>query len=127
MTPGIATLLRCSGKAGDVWYLEWTYASSNAVTLDTAQSDASPDIATPVADSGAGEVLVTFPKSDRVRLAVATLEPATPGTGNREAVVHSIDASAGTLNVSMCQHSDDAPTDPVTGARARLTLLLERN
>lgn len=123
---GVGTPVRGSGKSQDKWKLEWTYGADNSVTLDAAQSDQDQRIAEPVADSGPGEVLITFPSCDRAWVEHVSLEPATPGTGNRQAIVHTMNAPAGTCRIAMCQSSDDAPTDPVTGARGRLTLMLER-
>ena len=124
---GIGTPLRGSGKNQSVWKLEWTYGASNAVTFDSAQSDEHIDIATPITDSGAGEVAVVFPKCSRAWVMHSSVEPATPGTGanHRLASVHTLSATGGTCNVVLTDFDTAAATDPESGSRARLTLILE--
>lgn len=129
-TPECGTPLRGSGKDLTVWKLEWTYTDgSGAVSLDTAQSDRSQQVATPVADGGVGIVSVGFPKSTRAWMLHASLEPATEATqaNIRHVVPVDINAAAGTMKLfQYAITTDPAETDPESGSRGRLTLLLER-
>lgn len=130
--PSIGTPVRASGKDASLWYLEWTYTgTSGEVSLDTDQSDDDPRIATPVADSGTtGITSIQFPKCDRVRVLHCSLEVVTADlsdpTDYRIANVRDIDPDLGTLSVTFAEfETNGALTDPNTGARARLALLLE--
>jgi hypothetical protein len=131
---GCGTPLRGSGKDQTIWKLEWTYTDgSGAVSLDTAQSDRRPDVATPVADSGsAGITNITFPKCDRFWILSKNLEPATEGTGTNYRIHEVTDksASAGTCKVRFFDVLGDgtpSPTEPESGSRYQLILLLERS
>lgn len=124
------TPLRGSGKDQTIWKLEWTFTDgSGAVSLDTAQSDRDPDIATPVADGGAGIVNVTFPKCSRFWILSKNLEPATEATGSNYRVHEVTDksATAGTCKVRAFD-LDGTPTaaEFENGSRYQLILLLER-
>lgn len=127
---GCGTPLRASGNGLTLWKLEWTYSDgSGAVSLDTAQSDRHPDIATPVADGGTGITNLTFPKCDRFWIMSKNLEPAGETTGS-EYRVHEVtdkSATAGTCTVRFFD-LDGTPTavDPTSGSRYQLILLLER-
>lgn len=132
-TRGIATPARASGKSADIWCLEWTYSGTTGqVSLDTAQSDRDPDIATPVADSGTtGLTNIVFPKSTRVRVLHHELEPVTADisdpTDYRMTNVLAVNAAAGTCQIAFSEiETAGALADPNTGARARLVLLLDR-
>lgn len=126
------TPLRGSGKDLTVWKLEWTYSDgSGAVALDTAQSDQNPGIAAPVADGGTGITNITFPKSSRVWILSKGLEPPSgdlaDGTDYRHIEITERSASAGTCNFRMVDIEGTGNiVDPTSGARAHLTLLLER-
>ncbi len=124
------TPLRGSGKDQTVWKLEWTYSDgSGTVALDNAQSDRHPEVPTPVADGGAGIVNVTFPKSTRAWMVHGSIEPATEATqaNIRHAVPVDINAAAGTMKLyTYAITTDPAETDPESGSRGRLTLILER-
>lgn len=130
--PGIGTPVHAGGKNASVWCLEWTYSgTAGQVSLDTAQSDRSPSIATPVADSGTtGLTSIVFPKSARARVLHVSLEVATADisdpTDYRIANVRDLDADAGTCTVSFAEfETAGALADPNTDSRARLVLLLE--
>lgn len=124
------TPVRASGKDRTLWHLEWTYGSSGAVTLDTAQSDQHPDVTTPVADGGTGITSVTFPSCNRAWVEAMHFEPATADLGDptdyRALFPVALDAGAGTMSVYLQQiEATMALADPETGARVRLTLCLE--
>ena len=125
---GCGTLLKGSGKDQTLWKLEWTYTDgSGAVSLDTAQSDRHPDIATPVADEDTGIVAITIPKCDRFWVLGKNLEPAgeTTGTEYRFHEVTDKNAAAGTCKVRFF-NTTFAAADPTSGSRYQLILLLER-
>lgn len=127
---GCGTLLKGSGKDLTVWKLEWTFTDgSGAVLLDATQSDRDPDIATPVADGGAGIINVRFPKCTRFWVLSKNLEPASPATGANYRVHEVTDkvAASGTCNVRLID-LDGTPSavDPASGSRYQLILLLER-
>lgn len=124
---GCGTPLKGSGKDQTVWKLEWTFGASGAVTLDAAQSDQHPDIATPVADENTGIVALTIPKCERFWILSKNLEPAgeTTGTEYRFHEVTDKSASAGTCKVRFF-NTTFAAADPTSGSRYQLTLLLER-
>jgi hypothetical protein len=131
--PGIYAPARASGKSAEIWCLEWTYSDAGgAVSLDTDQSDQDPRIATPVADSGtAGKTNIVFPKSTRVRVLHASVEPPSgdldDGTDYVLPVLTEISASAGTAVFRMVDVEGTGDlNDPTSGARARLVLLLDR-
>lgn len=131
---GIYCPVRASGKSAEIWHLEWTYSDGGgAVTLDTDQSDQDQRIATPVADSGtAGKTNLTFPKCTRVRVLNCQVSPPTAdlddGTDYVMPVLTEISASAGTAVLRMVdvEGSGDL-NDPTSGARACVTLLLDRS
>jgi hypothetical protein len=130
--PNCGTPLRGTGKDQTVWKLEWTYTgTSGEVLLDDTMSDNDPRIATPVAGSGTtGLTSVSFPKCDRCHVLHCSLEVVTADlsdpTDYRIANVRDIDEDAGTLTVTFSEfETNGALTDPNTGARCRLTLLLE--
>lgn len=129
---GAGTPIRGSGNGLTVWKLEWTYGSGGAVTLDTAQSDRHPDVATPVADSGTeGITNITFLKCDRLWVLHASVEPPTAdlgdGTDYVMPVLTAVSASAGTAVFRMVDVEGTGDlNDPPSGSRARLILLLER-
>jgi hypothetical protein len=127
------TPLRGSGDNLTVWKLEWTYSSTGGeVTLDTAQSDQSLLVTTPVADSGTtGLTSIVFPKSTRAWVLHASLEVVTADisdpTDYRMTNVLALSATAGTCQMAFSEiETAGALADPNTGARARLILLLER-
>lgn len=127
------TPVRASGRAADIWCLEWTYSgTAGQVTLDTAQSDQHPDILTPVADSGTtGLTNIVFPKCTRARVMHHELEPVTADisdpTDYRLTNVLALNAEAGTCQMAFSEiESAGALADPNTGARGRLVLLLDR-
>jgi hypothetical protein len=127
------TPVRGSGKDLTIWKLEWTYTgTAGEVSFDTAQSDRHPEVPTPVADSGTtGVTNITFPKSLRAWVLHSSLEVVTADltdpTDYRIGNVRDVSASAGTLKVTWAEfETNGALADPNTGARARLTLLLER-
>lgn len=124
------TPLRGSGSNQTVWKLEWTYSDgSGAVSLDTTQSDQHPAVATPVADGGTGITSITFPKCDRAWVMHCSVAPATEATQANIRHVTPIDvsATAGTMNLFIYAiTTDPAETDPESGSRGRLILLLER-
>jgi hypothetical protein len=128
--PECGTPVRGSGKDLTVWKLEWTYTDgSGAVSLDTGQSDRLAAVATPVADGGVGIVNVQFPKSLRAWMLHSSIEPATEATqaNIRHVVPVDISAAAGTMKLfAYAITTDPAETDPESGSRGRLTLLLER-
>lgn len=130
--PGVGTPVRGSGKNQSLWKLEWTYSGATGeVSLDTAQSDQDPRIATPVADSGTtGVTSITFPKCARAWVVHCSLEVVTADlsdpTDYRIANVRDLDSDAGTCSVTFAEfETNGALADPNTGARARLVLLLE--
>ena len=127
------TPLRGSGKDLTVWKLEWTYTGTTGqVLLDTGQSDQHPEVPTPVADSGTtGLTNIVFPKSRRAWAMHHELEPATADisdpTDYRMTNVLALNASAGTCQIAFSEiETAGALADPNTGARGKLTLLLER-
>lgn len=129
------TPLRGSGKDQTVWKLEWTYTdASGAVSLDTAQSDRHPNVATPVADGGTGITNIAFPRCSRAWVLGKGLEPPSAdladGTDYRHVEITEIDpdaASNGTCNFRMVDIEGSGNLlDPTSGARGRLVLLLER-
>ena len=129
----VGTPLRGSGKDQSVWKLEWTYSSTaGEVSLDTAQSDQHPGVATPVADSGTtGLTNITFPKCTRAWVLHHELEPVTADisdpTDYRMTNVLALNATAGTCQLAFSEiETAGALADPNTGARAKLILLLER-
>jgi hypothetical protein len=128
------TPLRGSGKDQTVWKLEWTYTgTAGEVSLDTAQSDRDPDIATPVADSGTtGRTNIRFPRCTRAWVLHCSLEPVAADvsdpTDYRVVNPSVIVPASGTMNVDFSEiETAGALADPNTGARARLILLLERS
>jgi hypothetical protein len=130
--PNTGCVLQGTGKDQTVWKLEWTYSgTSGQVTLDTAQSDQDPRVATPVADSGTtGLTSITFPKCDRAWVLHCSLEVVTADvsdpTDYRIANVRDLSATAGTCTVSFAEfETNGALTDPNTDSRCRLILLLE--
>lgn len=132
--PNIFTPVRASGRSAEIWHLEWTYTDAGgAVSLDTAQSDRDPRIATPVADSGTeGKTNLVFPKCRRVRVLNAQVTPPSgdldDGTDYVLPVVTEISATAGTAVLRMVDIEGSANlNDPTSGARACVTLLLDRS
>lgn len=126
-TKGVGTPLKCSGKDGTTWTLEWTYSGATGeVTLDSTQSDEDPSIASPVADSGStGITSITFPKATRAWVLHCSIEAPTPGTAEQVAHVADLSATAGTCKFIVL--SDALALEEGTqDARARLTLRLER-
>lgn len=127
---GIYTPVRASGKSAEVWCLEWTYTDgSGAVLLDAEQSDLDQRIATPVADGGTGLTSIVFPKCNRVRVLHVSCEPATEATASnfRHFFVTTVSAAAGTLSISILAANGGAVnSDPESGSRGRLVLLLDR-
>lgn len=126
---GCGTPVRGSGNGLTDWHLEWTFTDgSGAVSLDTAQSDRHPDIATPVADGGTAITSIRFPKCDRVWLEALNHEPAdeTTAAAYRQVALVSVSPSAGTAEVRYLAANGGALSDPTSGSRTRLTLRLER-
>jgi hypothetical protein len=119
------------------WRLEWTWNSDGTVTLDTAQSDTSASVTTPVEAVGNGldialgsRIAVQFPACNRAWLSSQpAFEPPGPLTEQemRFVVARTINAASGTLTVE-CGSVATNPTlnvNPAEGSRARLTLFLE--
>jgi hypothetical protein len=126
-TKGCGTPLRGSGKDQTIWKLEWTYSGATGeVTLDSAQSDEDPSIASPVADGAStGLTNITFPKSSRAWVQHCSIEAPTAGTAEQVARVGAMNATAGTCKFVVL--SDALALEEGTeNARGRLTLLLER-
>jgi len=131
--PGVEVPLQGKGRGSlNVWTLEWTYTgTAGEVLLDSDQSCVDPRVATPVADSGvAGITTVRVPKCSRIWVLHASLEVVTADlsdpTDYRIMNVRDIVPSTGALSVTFAEfETNGALTDPNTGARARLTLLLE--
>ena len=129
---------RGTGKNNDVIHIEWTYSGTTGqVTLDEDASDIETlyryGILTPVVDSGTtGLTNITFPTCDRARVLHLSLEPATADisdpTDYRLVVPLAVNAAAGTMQVAFAEiETAGALADPNTGARARLTLVLDRS
>lgn len=126
--PSIGTPVRASGKDASLWHLEWTFSDgSGAVALDEDQSDDDPRVATPVADGGTGITSLQLPKGDRYRLVGLNLEPATEGTASnyRQVSFVSADSAAGTAEVRFVAANGGALSDPESGSRVRLTLIID--
>lgn len=128
--PGIGSPIKATSDAisWNLWCLEWTYTDGiGAVLLDSAKSDLDSRVATPVADGGSGITSIRFPKCKTARVIYQSIEPATPGTfGNyRQTTVSLVVPASGSLDFRMIAANGGALSDPESGSRGRLVLLLD--
>lgn len=128
--PNVGKPVRTSMRqSGSLWYLEWTYGSTGAVTLDTTTSDLDQRVATPVAAGATGITLIRFPKCRRVRIVHCSVIAPVAGTTEKMALATSIVPTSGSLSVInfTIATGTTALADPTSGARGRLHLLLDYN
>lgn len=127
--PNVGKPVRTSlRQGGSLWYLEWTYGSTGAVTLDTTTSDLDARVATPVADSGTqGITLIRFPKCRRVRVVHCSIAAPVPLTAERLVIPTSVVPVSGSMSVLSCSIATGTTAGlyPTSGARGRLHLLLD--
>lgn len=127
--PSVEVPLRGSGRNQSVWKLEWTYSDGTGTpALDTAQSNQDPRVVTPVADGGVGITNITFPKCTRMWILGKNFVPASATTGSQY-LTHEVTDQAPTSGTAKVRYMDldgtPTATDPASGSRYQLILLLE--